>query len=155
MATKAKAALQNKLPEYGRMFFSLKHGFSAEWGQLNEDNNVMNFELKTEHLPFFLRGETTINVKNAALVLVSKRADLTGKQLILNKGIALNFNLSLAVDADQNPVSPCSDLYLYNANASGKIPVKGEWTAAFDGILDEEITIDNIEDVIIGFNLQQ
>jgi len=157
LALKAKTALQNILPDKGRIFFSLKHGFSAEWGQLNETNNMMNFELKTEHLPFFLRGKANdLNVSTAALVLSSKNSTLSGKTLNLSKeASALNFNLTLAVDSNNNPIAPCGDIYFYNASASNtpSIPVKGDWKATL-GTTQNSIDSNDVEDIIIGFNLE-
>jgi len=141
-AGEAKEALQAKLPEAGRMIFSLKHGFPTEWRQLSEGENAMNFELKTEHLPFFLRGKASdMNVLSAALVLFSKKANLEGT-LTLSNGALMGFQLS------GEETIQCGDVYLYRAEATVEVPVIGDWTADYD-------TIDSadVEDVIIGFNL--
>jgi hypothetical protein len=152
LALKAKAALQEKLPEYGRVFFSLKHEFSAEWGELSENNIEMNFALKTEHLPFFLRGKSNdINVANAALILISKKANLKGKSLTLTKGVSLDFTLDIEVDSGQSPI-PCGDVYIYNASASKVIPTVGNWKATLGTTLNS-INPADVEDIIIGFNL--
>jgi hypothetical protein len=148
LALKAKAALQDKLPEAGRMLFSLKHGFSAEWGLLNESNNEMDFELKMEHLPFFLRGKADdMNVASAALVLVSKKANLKGKSITLTNESSLSFALGMTTEP-----ATCGDLYLYSASAAPNIPVIGKWEAAL-GTSQNTITPDDVEDIIIGFNL--
>jgi hypothetical protein len=154
LAIKAKAALQEKLSEYGRMFLSLKHGFSTEWGQLDESNKEMNFDIKTEHLPFFLRGKADdIKVSKTVLVLVSKKANLNGKTLTLNKGgLLLDFNLDFANDSNNNPISPCGDMYFYIAESSVKAPILKNWKAAL-GTPQDKINPADVEDVIIGFNL--
>ena len=148
LAMKAKSALQEILPQKGRILFSMKHGFSAEWNQLNESCSEMIFELKTEHLPFFLRGKADVmNVSDIAMVLISKKNNLGGKTLTLGKGTSSNISLNLS-----NVPVPSGDLYLYNATASPQpaVPVKNNWTADFG-----EISPDDVEDIIIGFNLTE
>jgi hypothetical protein len=116
----------------------------------------MNFELKVEHLPFFLRGKADdIKVSKTALVLVSKKANLNGKTLTLNKGgVLLNFNLDFAKGSNNIPIPPCGDMYFYVAESSVKVPILKNWKATL-GAAQDIIDPANVEDIIIGFNLNE
>jgi len=156
----SKAHLDSILPDNGRMFFSLKHGFSTEWNQLGESNKEMNFELTMEHLPFFLRGKANeLIVDSVASVLVSKKENLYNN--LNSKTLILTNDESITITLNKAPMQN-GDLWLYECacaiNNNQKPKAKGEWTANLDDILGEiapndVITPDDIEDIIIGFNL--
>jgi hypothetical protein len=102
----ARTALLPKLPNAGRMFFSLKQDFPDAWAQMT--SKVMNVTFKTEHLPFFLRGysEEYMVINDIEIVFTSKEEIDPTNKYILFKGLTLPLNTI---------VKHYGDMYLYFA----------------------------------------
>ena len=168
LADKAKEALDTKLPKAGTILFSPKQDFPDEWNKMEGNNPNMNFNLKTEHLPFFLReNPEQVEVSNTNLVLISKESNLVNKTLTLTQKNPLQeeevvslIRFTLKGQSEQNNVPIlCGDMYIYNAigsinppeeNAALVTPMaKKDWKIDFGNNID----IAKVEDIIIGFSL--
>lgn len=143
LESKARMALAEKLPTAGRMFFSLKQDFPNAWAQMTTN---MNFEIKTEHFPYFLRGSIsdTLKVKGIYVMLASKENVSSGLSILLKDKEDTSVNITL-----QQIENTHGNIYYYEGKV-GEIDLlaKGLWTATIGGF-----TLDQIEDVLCGFYL--
>ncbi|MCL2132512.1 MAG: hypothetical protein FWH36_08730, partial [Lentimicrobiaceae bacterium] len=143
LATKAKNALNEKLPDAGALFFSPKQDFPDQWNKMDENNFEMNFEIKTEHLPFFLRGRNDIITKDISVVLITKE-DKNGVSIAIGKENS-PISLSLLKSEQEN-----GDVFIYQGSIKGQnIDSIGQWS-----IETQDFQPDEIEDIVIGFSLQ-
>ena len=145
LALKAKAALKEKLPTAGALLFSPKQDFPDAWNQMDANNKTMCFELKTENLPFFLRGKVTI-VNTISIMLSSKDIAQKCFSLSMTKD---NVNIPIAM----NPIEGLEgDILLFEGNIKIEDTVEtlgGEWELGLGDSLD----LSKIEEIIVGFSL--
>jgi hypothetical protein len=144
---KAKTALQEKLPDAGAILFSPKQDFPDAWNQMDAaaiNNNTMPFAIKMEHLPFFLRGNDELLIKDASILLTVKKQEnvnYTNTSINIIKGIdPINMPLSSKEGGD-------IIVFTSSVKETG-IPVLGnDWTLTINGIAPGDI-----ENIVIGFS---
>jgi peptidoglycan hydrolase-like protein with peptidoglycan-binding domain len=71
----AKANIDDVLPSSGLRLFVLNHEFGSAWQRFLNPNGgvdqVLTFTLEREHMPFYARGKTNINLTKVDLILES------------------------------------------------------------------------------------
>jgi hypothetical protein len=140
---KAKIALQEKLPNAGAILFSPKQDFPDEWNKMDEHNLSMTFYVKTENLPFFLRGRDGIKIKNISVVLTSKE-ELGNIPFSFEKDNTHLASLNLSKSEQKN-----GDIFVYSGSIDElNIGSIGQWKVDFQNIQPDEI-----ENIMIGFLL--
>ncbi len=106
----------------------------------------MNFDIKTEHFSYFLRGSIsdTLKVKDIYVMLASKENVSSGLSVLLEDKTSASTNIIL-----QQIENTHGNIYYYEGKL-GEIDLlaKGLWTATIGGF-----TLDQIEDVLCGFYL--
>jgi hypothetical protein len=142
LAIKAKEALKDKLPIAGTMLFSPKQDFPDAWNKMDAADKTMSFELKTENLPFFLRGQNA-QVSNISMMLSVKDNFPQGNLTFSLKGTEIV--LEPVEEAQGN-------ILLFEGNVTDvEFQVLGE---EWELILDNSLDLSKVEEIIIGFTLE-
>ncbi|MDR2914859.1 MAG: hypothetical protein LBV74_08530 [Tannerella sp.] len=149
LAQKAKTALESQLPNAGAILFNLKQDFPDAWAEMDAEteNNAMNFSVKTEHFPFFLRGraqETGIAkiVVFASCTEQGNNPDNIG--LTLKKGS----DITLAITLNRYPHENGNILLYAGFIDVSAVLVAGNWEIEITGMAPGRI-----ENLVTGFAL--
>jgi hypothetical protein len=140
----AKSALKAKLPEFGSLLFSPKQNFPDAWNLMDNANPQMDFMIKIEHLPFFMRGREGIAVTAISMLLSVKKRENVDYPSSLTV-ILKEEELSLSLSRQDN-----GNILIYEiAVAVDYLPALGQWNLELNGI-----ALSDIEEIITGFILQ-
>jgi hypothetical protein len=151
LALKAKADLQDKLPNAGTMLISLKQQFPDAWNEMMTDNDnpmSMNFAFKKDNLPYFLRGQFDLLFAKKIAVLAVTKNDISNSVIV-----KMGSNESLPLqEISMDTRESVQDTYLYLGSVAIpgiNEPINELWTFETSS-LDAQYT----EDIIIVLELK-
>ena len=73
----AETNLETILPKQGVVIFNPKQDCSDEWNNLSEENTNVNFEIKTENIPFYMRGYANQLKMGKVIFVFTSKKELT------------------------------------------------------------------------------
>jgi hypothetical protein len=152
----AEANLDVVLPKQGSIIFSPKQEFPDEWNNLSEENSKVNFEIKAENIPFYLRGDASLlNMEKVIFVLTSKK-ELYGLNIELKKGIASFGNTTLEEPSETyEGALKTGDIYVYSCELNCENSPKAVYSYTFDFDFSEttDISASDIEECVVAITL--
>ena len=143
LANTAKLSLQDKLPEFGTMLLSPKQDFPDSWNLMDNVDPQMNFEIRKEHLPFFMRGREWVGAEAISMLLsVLKRTDTE-----YNAQLAFTIkgeSITLDLQPQEN-----GDILIYSGVISlENLSILQTWDLQLSGVSPADI-----KDILTGFSL--
>jgi hypothetical protein len=146
--------VEEHLPKGGAIIFSPKQDFSDEWNNLSEENTGVNFEIKTENIPFYMRGFSNLKIDNVICLFTSKK-ELHGLSIKLISTIAPSTPVVLNNQYDQ--LEKYGDLYVYKTQLGFGNPQKAVDNFTFD--LDFSgtagVSASDIEECVVAITLKK
>ncbi|MDB4897522.1 MAG: hypothetical protein JWN15_3784, partial [Firmicutes bacterium] len=145
----ARAHVAAVLPPAGLRLLVLNHEFGTAWQRFlhpaGGGDQTLSFTLGLEHLPFYARGKTAINLTKVDLIVESKAAGSFDVQLTVPGGGAASAEV-MAPDAGPNPAYGGRQ-HLSKSGFAANVPLLGDWqfqikkagVAGFKTLAPEEI----------------
>jgi hypothetical protein len=160
----AKGALKKKLPEIETLLFSPRQDFPDAWNLMDSSGPQMNFEIKPEHLPFFMRGREGIAVTAIFMLLsVNKRENVEeGVKKDVEEDVKKT--LSFTIKGEDLPLTlqpqDNGNILIYegaisvdNLSALGWWDLKLNLKINTSSDKEDIIALSDIEDIVVGVAL--